>query len=319
MAMLNIAEIFATEKRIRDYKHNTPLRYYFPLSEQLGKEVYLKLENWQRTGAFKFRGALSKISLLSKEELEKGVITASTGNHGLAVAAAAQIWGTKATIVLPEDTPEAKTTPLKYYEADLVQKGKDYEDAEEEAHRLEKEKDLTFVHGFDDPIVIAGQGTVGLEIFQQLPEAECIIVPVGGGGLIGGIAAASKLLNPAIKIYGVQSIASPAMYNSFRAGKMVETPVEPTIAEGLAGRTVGEFALQIVLKYVDDIIVVEEEEIRQAMVYLLEKTRLVVEGAGVVGIAALLSEKLVPEEKKIVVVISGGNISFQFLKELIQS
>lgn len=317
--MLSVAEIFATEKRIRDYKYNTPLRYCFPLSEQMGKDIYLKLENWQRTGAFKFRGALSKISLLSKEELDKGVITASTGNHGLAVAAAAQIWGAKATIVLPENSPDAKTAPLKYYGATLVEKGKDYEDAEDEARRLIHEKGFTFIHGFDDPIVISGQGTVGLEIFQQLPEAECIIVPVGGGGLIGGIAATSKLLNPAIKVYGVQSIASPAMLNSFRAGELVETPVEPTIAEGLAGRTVGEFALQIALKYVDDIVLVEEEEIRQAIIYLLDKTRLITEGAGAVGIAALLAGKLVPEEKKVVVVISGGNISFQLLKELVQS
>jgi threonine dehydratase len=315
--MLNVAEIFATEKRIRDYKYYTPLRFSHILSEQLGKEIYLKLENWQHTGAFKFRGALSRISLLSKDERDRGIITSSSGNHGLGVAAAAQIYGAKATVVLPENTPDAKTKPLKYYGANLVLHGEVYEEAEEEAHRLEKERGLTFVHGFEDPIVVAGQGTVGLEIFQQLPDAECVIVPVGGGGLIGGIAVAIKLLNPDIKLYGVQSVASPPMYESYRAGKMVEAPVLPTIAEGLAGRWGGKLGLELCLKFVDDMFLVEEDDIKDAIRYLLEKEKLIVEGSGAVGIAALLTGKLKPKEKKIVLVISGGNISHALLKELI--
>lgn len=315
--MLNVAEIFATEKRIRDHKYYTPLRYSHILSEQLGKEIFLKLENWQRTGAFKFRGALSRISLLSKDERDRGIITSSSGNHGLGVAAAAQIYGAKATVVLPENTPDAKTKPLKYYGASLVLHGEVYEEAEEEAHRLEKERNLTFVHGFEDPVVVAGQGTVGLEIFQQLPDAECIIVPVGGGGLIGGIAVATKLLNPDITLYGVQSVASPPMYKSYRAGKMVEAPVLPTIAEGLAGRWGGKLGLELCLKFVDDMVLVEEDDVKEAIRYLLEKEKLIVEGSGAVGTAALLTGKLSPKEKKIVLVISGGNISHALLKELI--
>jgi len=313
---INLSEISSAQKMIQPHIRKTPLDFSYQLSEQAGCEVYLKLENWQKTGSFKIRGALNKMLSLSSQEKQKGIITASAGNHGLGVAHAAKMLGMHGKIVVPENASLAKIKALQHYELELLKQGRDYDEAEEIAWEIQKREDLTFIHGFSDPEIIAGQGTIGLEILEELPQTETIIVPIGGGGLIAGIAIAAKSINPKVKVVGVQSEASPAMFNSVQAARCVETPIDETIADGLAGRFVTEWTLQLTQKYVDKVVLVSENGIKQAIKLVIENEHMLIEGSAAVGVAALLEERI-KTPGKIVVILTGRNIHSQVLKEIL--
>lgn len=313
---INLSTISSAHKKIQPHIRKTPLEYSHQLSEQTGSEVYLKLENWQKTGSFKIRGAVNKMLSLSDEEKQKGIITASAGNHGLGVAHAAKMLGIQGKIVVPENASLAKIKALQNYELELLKRGRDYDEAEEIARDIQKSENLTFVHAFSDPEIIAGQGTIGVEILEDLPDAQTILVPIGGGGLISGVAIAAKSINPKVKVVGVQSEASPAMFNSVQAAKCVETPIEETIADGLAGRFVTEFTLEFTQKYVDEVVLVSENGIKEAIKLMIENEHMLIEGSAAVGVAALLEERI-KTHRKIVVILTGRNIHSQVLKEIL--
>ncbi len=302
---------------IKKYIRNTPIEECRSLSEQTDGQVFLKMEHWQKTGSFKIRGALNRLLTLPVEEKSHGVITASAGNHGLGVAYASDMLGIRARIVLPVNAVATKVRMLNQYNVEIIQAGRDYDEAEDVAHQIEKDCQLTFVSGFDDAEVISGQGTIALEILSAMPDPDIILVPVGGGGLISGIAITIKERNPHIQVIGVQSEASPALYRAWQLNMVVETPIEITIADGLAGRLVSPLILETVQKYVDDLIVVKEDDIVKAILFLLQQNHTLVEGAAAVGVAALLSNKVNIEGKKCVVVLTGRNIDVEKVKNVL--
>jgi len=308
--------ILRARDRIKPHVRRTPLERSGALSVRTGCELFLKLENWQVTGSFKARGAINRLLTLSARERAKGIITASAGNHALGVALAAQICGAGGKIVLPLHASAAKKTALGCYGLTLMEQGNDYDEAEEIAWEIAERENLTFVHAFEDPEIMAGQGTIALEISEQLPDAGAVLVPIGGGGLISGIAVAAKALNPAIKVIGVQSEASPAMAAALEAGKVVETPLQTSLADGLTGRRVGELTFQYVQKYVDDVILVSENSIRSAVKLLFETQHFVVEGSAAVGLAALLAEK-VKTHGSTILVLTGRNIATNTFCEIL--
>ncbi|MCR4430903.1 MAG: threonine ammonia-lyase [Tepidanaerobacteraceae bacterium] len=291
--------------------HNTTL------SEISGNSVYLKMENLQKTGSFKIRGAFNKIAHLTDEEKNRGVIASSAGNHAQGVAMAATAYGIKSTIVMPEHAPLAKISATKSYGAHVVLCGNVYDDAYAEACRLQKESGATFIHPFNDPYIIAGQGTIGLEILEDLPDADIIVVPIGGGGLISGIAIAAKSIKPNIKIVGVQAKNVPSMAESVMQHKISTAGGLPTIADGIAVKTPGDLTFHLVQKYVDEILTVDEDEIAGAILLLLERAKVIVEGAGAVPVAAVLNRMGSYKNKKIVAVISGGNIDVNMVSRII--
>jgi threonine dehydratase len=314
---LDLREITLAKWRLEGTVHQTPLQHSRTLSEMTGNEIYLKLENMQKTGAFKIRGAANKIFNLSAEEASRGVIAASAGNHAQGVAWAATKRGIKSTIVMPKGAPTAKIMATKGYGAEVVLAGQNYDEAYQHALRLQAEQGSTFVHAFDDPEVIIGQGTIGLEIIQQLPDVDAIVVPVGGGGLISGIAIAVKETNPRVKIIGIQAANAPSMYESRQKNQVCQVKTSPTIADGIAVRKPGELTFSCVQKYVDEIALVEEEEITDGILTLLERNKIMAEGAGIVGLSALLYEKVYLRGLKVAVVISGGNIDPIRLSQII--
>ncbi len=313
---INLSTISSVHKNIQPHIRKTPLEFSHQLSEQSGSEVYLKLENWQKTGSFKIRGALNKLLSLSSQEKRKGIITASAGNHGLGVAHAAKMLGIHGKIVVLENASLAKIKALQHYELELLKQGRDYDEAEEIAWQIQKRENFTFVHGFSDPEIIAGQGTIALEILEDLPDAQTILVPIGGGGLIAGVAIAAKSINPKVKVVGVQSEASPAMFNSVQAARCVETPIDETIADGLAGRFVTEWTLQLTQKYVDKVVLVSENGIKQAIKLVIENEHMLIEGSAAVGVAALREER-VKTHGKTVVLLTGRNIHSEVLKAIL--
>ena len=302
---------------INKYIRNTPIEECRSLSDQTNGQVFLKMEHWQKTGSFKIRGALNRLLTLPVKDKSRGVITASAGNHGLGVAYASDLLGIKARIVVPIYAAATKVHMLNQYNVEIIQAGRDYDEAEDAAHQIEKDCQLTFVSGFDDADVISGQGTIALEILSDLPDSDIILVPVGGGGLISGIAITIKERNPGIQVIGVQSEASPALYRAWQLNMVVETPIEETIAEGLAGRLVSPLILKTVKKYVDDLIIVKEEDIVKAIIFLLQQNHTLVEGAAAVGVAALLSKKINIENKKCMVVLTGRNIDVGKVKNVL--
>ncbi len=315
-ANFRLENFVSSRTRIQKYIRLTPLESSTQLSKRFELSIHLKLENWQKTGSFKIRGAFNKILTLSEDEKSRGVITASAGNHGLGVAFACQLLGVTGKVVVPVNASLAKIRALQSFDIELIQRGNDYDEAEAIALGIQKREGLTFVHAFSDPQVIAGQGTVALEILEALPDVQTILVPIGGGGLISGIAIATKSMNRNIKIIGVQSEASPAMYHSLRVGKVVETPIAETVADGLAGRFVTETTLRLVEEFVDDVLLVSEESIHAAIRLILETEHLLIEGSAAVGLAALLENKIkVPG--KTAVVLTGRNIDFSLLKSLL--
>ncbi len=313
---LSLDDFHTAEGRIRSYVRKTPLAHNHSLSRRFDFPVYLKLENWQRTGAFKARGAFNKLLALSARQRQEGVLTASAGNHGLGVAHASALLQIPARIVVPENASRAKIRALESFKVELIKSGDDYDAAQQFAENLQNREGGTFVHAFSDLEIIAGQGTIALEIIEELPDVQTILVPIGGGGLISGIAAAAKALNPSVKIIGIQSEASPAMYKSLKAGRVVETPIEETIADGLAGRFVTDLTLNLTKRYVDEVFLVSEESIKRAMKLILETEHMVIEGSAAVGIAALLENKC-PLTGNTVCVITGRNIDTALLKELL--
>ena len=287
------------------------------ISETSGHPVFLKLENLQRTGAFKERGALNKLLSLTEAERKRGVIAASAGNHAQGVAYHAKRNGISAKIVMPIMTPLVKVNATIGYGAEVVLHGDGYDEAYEEACRLAASEGLTFIHPFDDPVVIAGQGTIGLEILEQIPDLEAVVVPIGGGGLISGIACAIKETRPAIRVVGVQAARMPSMIEALREHEVVRIPVNPTIADGIAVRRAGERTLPLVERYVDEVVPVEEEEIASGILTLLEREKMLAEGAGAAAVAALLHHKTSLKTQKTVALVCGGNIDVTLLSRII--
>lgn len=281
-------------------------------------DVYLKTENLQVTGSFKVRGAYYKISTLSAEEREKGVIACSAGNHAQGVALAATKAGIKSLICLPDGAPISKVEATKGYGAEVCLVPGVYDDAYNKALQLRDEKGYTFIHPFDDENVIAGQGTIGLELLEQLPDMDAVVVPIGGGGLISGVAFAIKQLNPKIKVYGVQAAGAPSMYNSVKDGKIERLESVSTLADGIAVKEPGENTFELVSKYVDEIVTVTEDEISCAILSLIEQQKLIAEGAGAVSVAAVMFDKIPVKGKKVVCLVSGGNIDVTILNRVIR-
>ena len=281
-------------------------------------EVYLKPENLQVTGSFKVRGAYYRISQLTAAEREKGVIACSAGNHAQGVALAATKAGIKSLICLPDGAPISKVEATKGYGADVCLVPGVYDDAYNKALQLRDEKGYTFIHPFDDENVIAGQGTIGLEILDDLPEVDAVVVPIGGGGLISGVAFAIKQLNPKIKVYGVQAAGAPSMFNSIHDNKIERLDSVATLADGIAVKEPGKNTFELCRKYVDEIVTVSEDEISGAILALIEQQKMIAEGAGAVSVAAVMFNKVPVKGKKVVCVVSGGNIDVTILNRVIR-
>lgn len=314
----SIQEIWRAQEVIRPHVHHTPLLPSRTLSAMTGADVHLKAENLQRSGAYKLRGATYKLSRLSAEERAHGVIAASAGNHAQGVAIAAASLGVPCTIVMPTGAPLAKVTATQGYGATVVLHGDTYNDAYEYAQQMRRETGATYIHAYDDPDIIAGQGTLGLEILADLPDVRTILVGVGGGGLISGIAIAVKSLKPDVRIIGVEASGAASMRAALDAGKVVSLPAINTIADGIATKSAGVYTLETVRRLVDDVISVDDEEIVRAVLLLLERCKLLVEGAGAVGVAALLSGRLDLRGETAVAVLSGGNIDMNLVGKFIQ-
>ena len=316
MNVMELRDIYEARHRIRRYVRETPLDGSAFLGDLTGGEVRLKLENQQLTGSFKARGALNKMLKLPPDERAKGVVTASSGNHAQGIGYAARMLDIDATIVVPSETPNVKREAIRRYGVKLIVHSGDYDSTERYARELEAEEGRVFVSAYNDLDIVAGQGTIGLEMAESWPEMDAAIVPVGGGGLISGIGCALKGVNSDIQILGVQSVASPAMYESIREGRIVETELEDSIAEGLyGGIEAGSVTFDLCQRYVDEIVLVEEETILEAMGEVLKHHRQVVEGAAAVGPAAIIENPDRFKGRKVGVVISGGNVEAELLKE----
>jgi threonine dehydratase len=315
--VIGLQDIVQARRRIGEVVTDTPCLASGTFSRQLGIHVHFKYETLQLTGSFKVRGAFNKISSLPRFQVEPGVITASAGNHAQGVAFSAAQAGVPSTIVMPKTTPLIKIENTRRLGGRVVLAGDVFDEACEEARRLEAEKGLVFVHPFDDEQVIAGQGTIGLEILEQAPEAEVIVVPVGGGGLIAGVATAVKEMKPAVRVYGVQTEAAPAMAESFRAGHIVTLPAWRSVADGIAVKRPGELTFEHIRHYVDDVVTVSEEEIRLAVIRLLETGKAVTEGAAAAAFAAVAGHEI-PDlaGRHVVMILSGANIDLAFLARL---
>lgn len=313
--MLTLDRIYHAAYTLKDAVRKTDLILAPSLSGK--NQVYLKTENLQLTGSFKLRGAYYKISQLSEAEKSRGIIACSAGNHAQGVALAAQKFGIPATICMPDGAPISKVEATKSYGADICLVKDTYDDAYAKAVELQEQEGYTFIHPFDDEDVIAGQGTIGLEILDQLDDVDAIVVPIGGGGLISGVAAAVKQLRPQCKIYGVQAAGAPSMYQSVKAHAKQKLEAVNTFADGIAVKVPGDNTYELVSKYVDEVITVTEDEIAAAILKLMEKQKLVAEGAGAVPVAAVMFDKIPLENKKVVCVVSGGNIDVNILNRVI--
>lgn len=316
--MVTLSLIQAAMGRIRESIRLSPLVHSEALSASANNEIYLKLENLQRTGSFKERGALNRILTLTPEESRRGVIAASAGNHAQAVAYHAATRGLAAQIVMPLATPLVKVSATRGYGAEVVLHGRNYDEAYQEAVLRCENHTLTFLHPFDDDQVIAGQGTLGLEMLAQNPALDVIIAPIGGGGLLGGLACAVKELNPRIAIVGVQTARVPSMIRALAEGAPVRVDAATTIADGIAVRRAGERTLPLIRKYVDEIVTVEEEEIANAILRLLEGEKMLAEGAGAAALAAVLGQKTAHRGRRIGVLVCGGNIDVTLLSRIIE-
>ena len=317
--MVTLKDVLAARERVRDAIYLSPCARTETLSRVSRTQAFLKLDNLQMTGAYKERGALNKLLTLGEAERSRGLIAASAGNHAQAVAYHAGRLGLSATIVMPETTPIMKVANTRGHGARVVLFGASYDEAYAEARRMEREDGLTFVHPFDDEVIIAGQGTLGLEVVEQVAGLDAVLVPVGGGGLISGVAVAVKALAPDVKVIGVEADVIPCMQAAVEAGELVTLDAATTLADGIAVKRAGEITFEHVQALVDDIVTVTEEEIASAILYLLEKEKTVAEGAGAVGVAALMHHKLPRlEGKRVCSVISGGNIDVNVVARVIE-
>ena len=317
---LSLADVQAARERLRGSIYLSPAPHSQTLSTLTGRNIFLKLENLQMTGSFKERGALNRIATLTPEQAARGVVAASAGNHAQGVAYHATKRGIHAIIVMPLTTPLVKVTATKNFGAEVVLHGANYDEAYAEARRLCDEREMTFIHPFDDAVVMAGQGTIGLELLEQVPDLQAVVVPIGGGGLIGGIACAIKQSNPHIKVVGVQTSRLPSMPAAVAAHHPVTIDPATTIADGIAVRRAGEHTLPVIERYVDEIITVEEDEIASAILFLLEREKTLAEGAGATALAALLQQKttVISPGANTAVLVSGGNIDVTLLSRIIE-
>jgi len=316
--MITFVDVEEARERIQNQIYLSPFAFSETISRLTGSRVFFKLENLQMTGSFKERGALNRLITLTPDEAKHGVIAASAGNHGMAVAFHSHRLNISATIAMPLHAPLIKVTRVRQYGAQTVLHGADYDEAFAEAYRLAQERGLTFIHAFDDPWIVAGQGTIGLELYEQNPDLDAMIVPVGGGGLIAGIALVLKTLKPKIRIIGVQAEAVPSMKAALEKGKPVRVPPAMTIADGIAVRSVGETPFALVKRYVDEVVTVSEGEIANAVLLLLEIEKTVAEGAAAVPLAALIKKKIGLVNGRVGIIISGGNIDMNLISRIIE-
>jgi threonine dehydratase len=315
--MIKLTEFYEARKRVQKWARRTPLEYSPSLSQRTDAEVYLKLENQQVTGSFKIRGAANKILLLTDEERARGVVTASSGNHAQGLGYAAKQLGVRAKVVVPEMTPEVKIDAIRKYGVELIVEGEEYMDSERLARKIEREEGMTFVSAYNDTDLIKGQGTVALEMIEDQPTLDTILVPVGGGGLASGVSSVYRQATDATVI-GVQSVASPVMYQCIKEGYIHDIPLSDTYAEGLhGGLEEGSVSFEICRDNVDQWIILEEPEILDAIKYMLHNHHMLIEGAAAVGIAALLRDPTRWKDKKIGIVISGGNLGLKILRKII--
>lgn len=315
--MIDVEDVYDARDRVAKTAIETPLRYSSTFSSMTDADVHLKLETFQRTGSFKIRGATNRIMTLPEADREAGVVTASAGNHAQGVALAASRLGVDATVVMPEHAPISKVTATESYGAEVILAGDDYDEAAEYAHAIEAEESRTYVEAFDDPMVMAGQGTIGLEIADELPDVDTVVTAVGGGGLISGTATAIKAETDA-RVIGVEAEGAASLPTSLDKGSIHERDHVETIADGVATRCVGELPFEVCKERVDDVVTVSDSEIASALLYLLERSKLLVEGAGAVPLAAVLDEKFaIEQDETIAVVLSGGNIDLNTLTTVI--
>ena len=319
MNKVTLKDIKNARETIEDIVRKTDLIESMKMSNIVNANVFYKCENLQKTGSFKVRGACNKIAKLTDEEKKRGVIASSAGNHAQGVALGAKMSGIEATIVMPATAPKAKVEATKGYGAKVVLHGEVYDDAYAKAVEIQKETGATFLHPFDDEDVIAGQGTMALEIFEQLDnKVDTILCPIGGGGIISGVAVVAKSLNPNVKVIGVQTANIPSMYESKKNGCVTTAFNDVSIADGISVKTPGNLTFEIVNELVDEIIVVTEDEIKEAMIFLMENQKLVAEGSGAVTTAGLLSKKYMPKaDENVVCIISGGNVDMKKVNEIL--
>ncbi|PSQ14907.1 threonine ammonia-lyase [Halobacteriales archaeon QS_7_69_60] len=316
--MLEYADVVAARDRVARTARETPLDRSNTFSTWTGADVHLKLENFQRTGSFKIRGATNRIAQLSDDRRADGVVTASAGNHAQGVALAASRIGVDATIVMPEHAPISKVKATDDYGGEVVLHGADYDAAAERAHEIERETGATYVHAFDDPAVMAGQGTLGLEIVEQRPDVDTVVVPIGGGGLIAGVATAVTAETDA-RVVGVQAAGASSVAESLRKGEIVERASVDTIADGIATRRVGDLTFEVIERRVDEVVTVTDAEIATAVTALLERSKTLVEGAGAVSLAAVLAERFdYDDDETVVTALCGGNIDLNVLTNVVR-
>lgn len=315
--MVSLEQIEEARSAIADRIHRTPLLSSNTLSKRTGTRAFLKAECLQRTGSFKVRGGLNKVRTLSQEERDRGLVAVSAGNHAQAVAFAATAAGAESTVVMPEAAPHSKVEASRRYGATVILHGTVF-DAWALGLELSRERGLTFVHPYDDPDIIAGQGTAGLEIAEDLPDVDVVIVPVGGGGLISGIAAAVKRKLPRCRVIGVEPVGAASLTAALTAGKSVQLETISTIADGLAAPHAGELVLEHAKELIDDVVLVSDDEIAQGLLFVLERAKLMLEPAGAAGVAALLAGRIRPEPgQRVVAMLSGGNIDLTRLRQLL--
>jgi len=316
--MITFNDVKQAYEILKPVVKRTPLEKSKTFSKLTKTNIYLKLENFQTTGSFKIRGAYNKIYHLSKKEKNLGVVCASAGNHAQGVAHASKLLGVNSTVFMPIYTPPTKIIATKSYGADVVLEGLTYDDSAAAAKKFAEEKNMCFVHAFNDEYVIAGQGTIGIEIFESLPDVDAVVVPVGGGGLISGIALALKNLKPKVKVIGVEAEGAQSMKKSLEKNKIVPLKSINTIADGIAVKTPKELTFELAKKYVDNVYTVNDEEIANALYMLLQRAKLVVEPAGAVALAAILSKKVSFPGKNVVALLSGGNVDLSLLTQIIE-
>ncbi|MGB9622211.1 MAG: threonine ammonia-lyase [Candidatus Bathyarchaeia archaeon] len=310
-------DVLKARKRIAPYLVKTPLHYYASLSKILGFEAYVKHENFQPTGAFKVRGGINLISQLTPEERSRGVITASTGNHGQSIAYAAHLFGVKAHICVSENANPDKVESIKNLGAEIIAKGRDFEDARLNAEKLAKDFGYRYIHSGNEPHLISGVGTIALEIIEELPDVDAVIAPVGGGSQVAGISTVVESIAPNVEVIAVQAEKAPSVYLSWKEGKIVETDSADTIADGLATRRAFELPLEIMREKISDFVLVSEEEIKNAIRMYVEKAHTLAEGAGAAPLAAGLKIRDRLQGKKVVLILSGGNLTAGMLREIL--
>lgn len=315
--MIKLTEFYAARKRVQKWARRTPFEYSPTLSNLIDGSVYLKLENQQVTGSFKIRGATNKIMLLSEEEKAKGVVTASSGNHAQGIGYVANKLGIRAKIVVPEMTPQVKIDAIRKYGVELIVEGEEYMVSERLARKIETEEGMTFVSAYNDIDLIKGQGTMGLEMVEDQPDLDIVLIPVGGGGMASGVASVIKQATDA-KVVGLHTDASPVMYECIRKGYIHDVPLADTYAEGLhGGLEEGTVTFEVCKEVIDEWVILKEEKVLEAIKFMLHESHMLVEGAGAVGVAAILSDPDRYRGKKVGVVISGGNLSMSTLKLVI--